>query len=209
MLMSRSIRLLTALIVLLLGTAPRALGHGSVSADDDLCLIEIGYFTAHFKIYLPRTRQHQEFCEDLPDAGEAVFVMDYIHGDLETVAMDFRIIRNVTGLGRFASLEDVKKIEDLEGATVFYRPAAVQADVYTALHHFQEPGEYLGIVTARHGESDQVYAAVFPFQVGYFEFGYLPLFLILVALVQLGYWSMNHKQLPRVLAGIGSRRRRP
>jgi hypothetical protein len=173
-----------------------ALAHGSVTAEEDLCIINIGYFKAHFKIHLPRIRQHEEFCEDLPEAGEAVFVMDYIHGDLGSVAMDFRIIKNVTGLGRFAKLDDVQAIKDIDGATVYYQLPSIERDVFIALHHFDETGEYLGIVTAKNPQTQQVYAAVFPFEVGYTEVGYLPLFLVFAVLVQLTYWLMNGDKMP-------------
>jgi hypothetical protein len=52
-----------------------ASAHGSVTPDADLCLIRIGFFRAHFKVYLPETRGHDDFCEDLPDIGSSIFVM--------------------------------------------------------------------------------------------------------------------------------------
>lgn len=191
------VKLLSGLLFILLSaTQPDAQAHGSVTADDDLCVINIGYFRAHFKVHLPRTRQHEDFCEDLPDAGEAIFVMEYIHGDLGTVEVDFRIIENVTGLGRFTQLQDVDKIADLESATVFYQPPSVETDVFTALHDFQSTGEFLGIVTARDPKTEQVYSAVFPFEVGYTGVGYLPLFLLLAVITQFGYWLMTGGQWP-------------
>lgn len=165
--------------------------HGSVTAEEDQCLIRIGYLSAHFKIYLPRRHGHQDFCEDLPDAGEAVFVMEYIHDDLGRLPVDFRIIRDVTGLGRFARVEDVEAIADLEAATVFYRPPAVEPEIFTVLHEFEGEGAYLGIVTARRPDDGRLYAAVFPFEVGFTGFGFWPLFLALILLVQLNWWFMN------------------
>ncbi len=37
-----------------------ALAHGGVVDDGDLCVINIGYLKAHFKIYVPEERQHQD-----------------------------------------------------------------------------------------------------------------------------------------------------
>ena len=170
---------------------PETRAHGSVTAEKDLCVIKIGYFKAHFKIYLPRARQQQEFCEDIPDTGESVFVMEYIHGDLGMVPIDFRIIRNVTGLGTYARLEDIALIEDIESVTVFYQPPAVEPDVFTSIHQFDEPGEYLGIVTAKRQDTGQIYSAVFPFAVGFIGYGYLPLFIVLALIIQLSYWLMK------------------
>lgn len=191
------VKMLAGLLFLLLSVIhSNAQAHGSVTAEDDLCVINIGYFKAHFKIHLPRSRQHDEFCEDLPEAGEAIFVMEYIHGDLGTVAVDFRIIKNVTGLGRFAKLEDVEDIDDIDDVTVFYQAPRIEKDVFTVLHHFEENGEFLGIVTATHPETQQVYSAVFPFEVSYTKFGYLPLFIALAILIQLVYWRMTRGKMP-------------
>ncbi len=177
------------LLLMLLPTSIKA--HGNVTLEDDLCIIRIGFYSAHFKIYLPRDKGHREYCEDIPLAGEAVFVMEYLHESLGQVPVDFRIIEDVTGLGRFARLQDLEHVEDLDSITVFYQSAEVVPDVYTALHQFNQRGSYLGIVTARHPELDQHYAAVFPFTVGFNGFGYWPLFLVLALLVHLHFWLAN------------------
>ncbi|MDT8399229.1 MAG: hypothetical protein RQ899_11495 [Pseudomonadales bacterium] len=127
----------------------------------------------------------------MPEVGEAIFVMEYIHGDLGSVPIDFRIIRNETGLGRFAGLEDVQKIDDLDSLTVFYQAPAVAADVFTVIHEFKEEGDFLGIVTATRAGTDQVYSAVFPFEVGFTGFGLWPLFIVLALVIQFAYWLMN------------------
>ncbi len=184
------------LILFLLGFQSESIAHGSVTPEGDLCIIKIGFYSAHFKIYLPRTREHQDYCEDLPDTGETVFVMEYTYGDLGQVPVDFRIIHDVTGLGRFAQLQDVEALseEEIEAATVIYRPPLKQPDIYTINHEFEESGNYLGIVTARHPETNELYTAVFPFEVGYIGYGYLPLFVLLLILGQGSYWWMSRSR---------------
>jgi hypothetical protein len=165
--------------------------HGGVVRNADLCLIKIGYLEAHFKIYLPRTRQQEEFCEDLPEAAESVFVMEYMRSRLGEMPIDFRIIRDVTGLGRFAQWEDVALIEDLNGATVFYQPAIIEPDVFTIFHQFKESGWYIGIVTAIPPDPGKIYTAVFPFKVGFTGIGYWPFLIGLMILIQFSYWHMS------------------
>lgn len=177
--------------------------HGSVSAEDDLCAIKIGYFKAHFKIYLPRTKQHKDYCEDIPEKGEAVFVMEYMHSGLGEIPIDFRIIRDVTGMGKFARWEDVQEIGDLDAVTEFYQSASVVPDVFTVLYQFDEPGDYIGIVNATPPDG-RAYTAVFPFEVGFTGFGYWPLILVLAIALQLNYWYMNGR-----LTRGGKRRFRP
>lgn len=189
-----------------------ASAHGSVSAESDLCLIEIGYFKAHFKVYLPDRKGHEQFCEDLPTAGESVFVMEYVHSGLSDVPIDFRIVRNVTGQGRFTRLADVEGIEDLEAVTVFHHPAEAQRNVFTARHRFDEAGEYVGIVRLVQPETGDTYTAVFPFDVGFTGFGYWPLFALVAVVLQLNYLWMSgwftkwrRKRRPRLTVIPGAR----
>lgn len=165
-----------------------ATAHGSVAADDDSCLIQIGYLEAHFKVYLPRTHRFEEFCEDLPEVTESLFVMEYSHDGLRDMWIDFRIIRDVTGLGKFTNQADIAQIEDLQSATVFRQAATIEPDVYSVVHHFDEPGWYIGIITATTENQTEIYTAVFPFEVGFTGLGYWPFFMLLIVLLQLFYW---------------------
>ena len=171
-----------------------ALAHGGVVNDGDLCVINIGYLRAHFKIYVPQERQHQDYCEDIPVRGESVFVMEYEHDGLSEAEIDFRIIRNVTGKGWFANIEDVNAIDDLESVTLRYEPAKISPDVFTILQSFDEDGEFIGIVSARQVDTQKVYTAVFPFEVGYTGTGYWPWFLGGAILLQLSYWLFSRRR---------------
>jgi hypothetical protein len=184
---------LSALVSLLLASPSPVHAHGSVTPDDDLCVIQIGYARAHFKVYLPARRGHEEYCEDLPEAAETIFVMEYTSSGFDRAPVDFRIIRDVTGLGRFVKWQDVAALpeDDIDAATVFYREPVIEPDVFTVRHEFSESGEFVGVVTARHPDSETMYTAVFPFEVGFTGFGYLPLFLAFVILLQLNYMAMN------------------
>lgn len=165
--------------------------HGSVTPDADLCIIRIGFFKAHFKVYLPETRGHEDFCEDLPDIGRSIFVMEYEHDGLARVPIDFRIIENVTGQGRFTNLAQVETIGNLEPITVFHHPAAIQPDVFTIAHNFLRPGEYVGIVTVARADGAGDYTAVFPFEAGYTGLGYWPWVVGGLLVLQLNYLWMS------------------
>lgn len=188
--MKRFVTLLAASWPLLL-YAPAASGHGGVVEEEDLCVIKVNYLRGHFKIYQPRIDGHKEYCEDLPNATESVFVMEYEHDSLREAAVDFRIIRDVTGKRRFARWEDVAEIDDIDAVTVFYQAPAVDPDVLTVLHDFEEEGHFIGVVTASVPGDDNVHRAVFPFEVGYTGFGYLPLFIVLLLAIQLQWFVMS------------------
>jgi hypothetical protein len=179
------------LFVLLSGSWQQSYAHGGVVEEADLCVIKIGYLKAHFKIYQPLADGQTEYCEDLPNATESIFVMEFLHDELRRIPVDFRIIHDVTGKGRFASWEDVAAIEDLDSATVLYRPATVEPDVFTAMYDFTEEGDYIGIVTVTANAGERKYVAVFPFEVGYTGFGYWPLLVGMLLLIEFIYLYMS------------------
>ena len=75
--------------------------HGSVGLADDQCVIRIGFYSAHFAIYQPQTRQHEEYCEDIPDVTDSIFVVEYLHAVMREVPVDFRIIKDRENRGKF------------------------------------------------------------------------------------------------------------
>lgn len=168
-----------------------AAAHGGVVQEDDICVIKVSFLRAHFKVYQPRVTGHEQFCEDLPAASESVFVMEYLHDALAAMPVDFRIIRDVTGKGRFARLEDVQQIDDIDSVTVFYQPAIIEPDVFTVIHEFDEEGDFIGIVSAMQPDTRKVHAAVFPFEVGFTGIGYWPFFVAVLVLLQLQYLLMS------------------
>ena len=169
--------------------APLAVAHGGVLAEADRCIIRIGVYTAHFTIYQPETRASKEYCEDIPDVTRTIFVMDYLHDSLRQVPVDFRIIRDVLDRRTYASVADVRKIDDLDAATVFYQAPRVEPQgSLTVEHTFTRPGWYIGIVTARHPTLDKTYEAVFGFHVGKRSWGFWPWVILGLLAVQLQYW---------------------
>ena len=152
--------------------------------EDDLCVIQIGFYKAHFKIYQPRKSQHEEWCEDIPHAGESVFVLEYLHDSLRGVPVEFRIIEDVDNRGRFARWGDIK--EGVQRNTVY---------------RFAEEGNYIGIVTAQSPEGSKTYTAMFPFRVGGADWGLIPWFVALAVFLQLNYWltSGGYARIRRML----------
>lgn len=154
---------------------------GGLVLEGDVCIIKIDFYSAHFTAYQPDTSGNTQFCSKLPDTGETIFVLDYLHQSLKEVPVSFRIIRDVTGLGRFVKLKHVEAIENIEQQTVFFQAPVIRANASFKIEFdFIEEGAYIGIVTAGHPSKDTIYTAVFPFEVGGPGFTYLvPLILLL------------------------------
>jgi len=168
-------------VVMMLIPTVSTLAGGGLALEGDTCIIRIDFYSAHFTAYQPNTSGNKQFCRDLPDTGETIFVLDYLHQSLKEVPVDFRIIRDVTGQGRFVKLKHVEAIGDIEKHTVFYKSPTVRPDASLKIEYdFSEEGAYIGIVTAGHPSEDTIYTAIFPFEVGGSNLLYLaPLFLLL------------------------------
>ncbi len=160
--------------------------------EEDVCIINIDFYQAHFTIFQPKNSQHEEICEDIPATGESIFVMEYLHDGLREMLVDFRIIKDTQKLGRFAKLEDIEKIKDIRKQTVFYQPPSLSPDgVFLVKYDFTEKEYYIGIVTAKLPGENTSYTAVFPFRVGGSNWGYIPAIIGLALFLQFNYWLMN------------------
>lgn len=155
--------------------------HGGVSVEDDVCLIKIDRYKAHFTGYLPKERATQEFCEDIPIATESIFVIDFISDELRAMELDFRIIRDVNNIGVSATYGDLGGAEAIDAATIYYqKPQQFHKGILNVRHNFVQIGRYIGIVHARHVETGLKYTSVFPFSVGKVDYGrYVKYFLML------------------------------
>ena len=198
-------RVIAVLLLIMMMFPIKLYAHGGVVMEDDQCVIDIGLFRAHFTIYQPKTQASEEFCEDVPDLGEAIFAMDYLHDSLRQLPVDFRIVRDVNDSRSYASWEDIEAISDLDEITLYYQAAQTKpSGSLTAKYHFEEKGWYIGIVTTRQTGSDKIYRAVFGFHVGGQGYGFWPLLVFVVLLVQLQYW-ISSGGLKRLKAGRGER----
>tara|TARA_B100001250_G_scaffold394138_1_gene397642 strand:+ start:1189 stop:1833 length:645 start_codon:yes stop_codon:yes gene_type:complete len=168
--------------------------HGSVTLEEDMCLLEMGYTSAHFKIYQTTSSGHDQYCEDIPYVAESIFVMEYLHDSLKEIPIEFRIIKDITSLGRFAKWDDLKFIDinKIELNTVFYQAPIIKNEgIFTIMHSFKEPGNYIGIVSIENINQNLIYNAVFPFKVGNQESWHWILFLIVVVIIQINYMIMS------------------
>lgn len=183
--MQRRFQLFVALVALLSAVwSLNAFGHGGVAVEDDNCIMSVGQtLRAHFTGYQPEARATQEFCEDIPVVGQAIFVIDYISDELRQMPTDFRVVRDVWGLGLDATWADLAaRQEQIDEATLLYvEPETYSRGTFSVEYDFDEQGDYIGVVTAVDPQTEQEYISVFPFRVGIFHWGriLMPILLIL------------------------------
>lgn len=181
--------IVTALTTAFLLSPQSGQAHGGVVAEEDVCLLRMGFLQAHFTLYLPDSRGAEEFCEELPDVGPSLFVIEYLHEMMKQMPVSFRVITDDQGFGVFANWDDVRSIANLEAQTVFHRPLVAEpTGVVTLRHDFAEVGGYIGIVEAENPMNGKAYNSVFYFEVGNVGYGLIPLFAGLIVAAQLGFW---------------------
>jgi hypothetical protein len=165
--------------------------------EEDKCILRLGANRAHFAGYQPEHRASQEFCEDIPEVGRAVIVIDFIQPVLRERVVEFRILRDVDGLGVKARLEDLGDASMMAQRTLAVLPAQTypRGTITTLDHRFSEPGWYIGVISAHDATSGKTETSVFPFRVGVRSYWkYLPLPLILIGLAVLLYRLTGQKR---------------
>ncbi len=194
-------------LALALTSSQPALGHGGVVAEEDLCLLKMGFLQAHFTLFLPDSHGSEEFCEEVPRAGRALFVVEYLHEMMKEMPIEFRVVRDEQGFGIFANWDDVTSIPDLDAQTVFHRPLAAEPTGWVAVSHtFEETGGYIGVVVAENPANGKIYNSVFYFEVGNAGYGYIPLFVALIVVAQLLFFASTG-YLQRFLRWLRNRTR--
>jgi len=150
--------------------------------EGDVCIVWVDFYSAHFTAYQPEKRGSEQFCQQLPDVGETIFVLDYLHQSMKEVPVSFRIIHDVTDQGAYVKLKHVEALADIDSHTVFYQQPTIRADASLKIEHdFAQEGDYIGIVTVGHPTNDTIYTAVFPFTVGASIFSLWMLLYLFVA----------------------------
>ncbi len=144
---------LEMLALLILGAMPHmAVAHGGLSIDDDKCKLRVGPYSLHFTGYQPSSNGSREFCEDIPQTGQTVIVMDMVDDVLREMPVEVRIIRDTGDETR------------LDAITLFHLPPKVYpAGSIPLEYNFDQAGKYIGLVSA--GDKGQ-HLSRFPFSVG-------------------------------------------
>lgn len=150
--LATAIRILCLAFAFVCSSGP-VFAHGGLSMDDDKCVLRIGNYAMHFAGYLPESVGVKEFCEDIPEAGHTVIVLDAIDESLRSLPIEVKIVKDA-GAGNDEAAE-----------TVFHLPPKVYPTGSVPLEYkFEKPGKYVGLVTA--GAGAQAQKARFPFSVG-------------------------------------------
>jgi hypothetical protein len=162
-----------------------ASAHGRLGAAEGRCRLFIGPDTMNFTGYLPDASK-VEFCEDIPATGHVIVALDDVQQELRDMKVEIRIVRDMGGAA--------KEEENLDAATVAYvEPRYYRTGTINFEHTFDEPGYFVGVVTAV-GEHGERWVSRFPFSVGMSFMRTLPIYLLLgAAVIALFFIYMRHR----------------
>ncbi len=148
-----SLKLVTVLCLMLaIGTPRPAQAQHFHELDKNFCILKFGPYGMHLTEYQPDISDRQELCGDIPSTGRTVVVLDFIEGELRSLPVEVRVIK------------DTGSEQDLQAITVVHVPAKVYTGGFINFEHsFSQPGKFIGVITV-HGKEEHV--ARFPISVG-------------------------------------------
>lgn len=179
-----NLRLLVALALATAGLVGEAHAHGGVSSDTGQCIMKIGPDTMNFTGYQP-LKSREVFCDDIPDVGPTIIVLDAVQDELRDMNLEIRILRDVG-----QSRDD----ENLEQNTETYvQPKKYRTGTLNFEYDFKKKGKFIGLVKARSDDETKEYVSRFPFSVGETESRDITIaaFFAGLGLVGFGLWYKN------------------
>ena len=179
-----------------------AYAHGGVGMQDNRCVLRIGPDLMFFTGYQPQNSR-EEFCDDVPNAGQVVVALDMQETELREMLTEIRIIRDdgthtrMNGLP-FLTDAELASSEVLDPVTITHLPPKkYPTGTLTFEHTFPEKGKFIGIVTVEN-QHGQKYVSQFPFAVGVPLGKSLALYGLLIAgLLGVVYGLWNYGRKPR------------
>ena len=139
-------------LVLVIGVPLSAQAQHFHELDKNFCILKIGPYGMHLTGYQPDTSAQHEHCGEVPATGRTVLVLDYIEGELRSLPVEVRVIK------------DTGSEQDLQAITVLHLPAKLYPGGFISFEYsFDQPGKFMGLVTVG---GKQEHVARFPISIG-------------------------------------------
>ena len=84
----------TGLMLLVVLSLPGvAAAHGTASGEDDQCLRRVGEKVVHFNAYQPQYQLKDQYCTDIPKAGDTLLVVDLVDPALRNEPVGMWVVK--------------------------------------------------------------------------------------------------------------------
>jgi hypothetical protein len=67
--------------------------HGEASGEDDPCMRRVGEQVVHFNAYQPQYQLKEQYCTEIPQAGDTYLVVDLVDPALRTEPVGMRVVK--------------------------------------------------------------------------------------------------------------------
>ncbi|MEK8092136.1 hypothetical protein WOC76_06320 [Methylocystis sp. IM3] len=122
------------------------------------CVARIGPDVLTFAFYQP-LRSRNQFCEEIPETGPTIIVVDSMQDELRDMTIELRLIK-ATGSIDGEMTWNEKSLE------AYLPPTKFNSGTLTYEHNFLERGKYVALIRARDENGSKEYNATFEFTVG-------------------------------------------
>jgi hypothetical protein len=177
-------RFLVASIIATAFLTSQAEAHGGVSIDQGQCKMKIGPDEMNFTGYQP-LKSREQFCDDIPDVGPTIIVLDAVQDELRDMNLEIRILRDVGQRSDEVNLE--------QNTETYVPPKKYRTGTLNFEYNFAEKGKFIGLVKASSDDGAKVYVSRFPFSVGETAMRDITVMIFFAALglVGFGVWYKN------------------
>lgn len=183
------LRFLVALVMATAGLVAQAQAHGGVSIDEGQCKMKIGPDTMNFTGYQPM-KSREQFCDDIPDVGPTIIVLDAVQDELRDMNLEIRILRDV------GQANDNENLE--QNTETYVPPKKYKTGTLNFEYAFTQKGKFIGLVKAKSDDGSKEYVSRFPFSVGETAGREVTVaaFFAMVGLAGFGLWYRNSFKKP-------------
>jgi hypothetical protein len=150
------LRILAAAALATTALVTEAQAHGGVSLDSGQCIMKIGPDTMNFTGYQP-LKSREQFCDDIPDVGPTIIVLDAVQDELRDMSLEIRILRDV------GQTDDNENLE--QNTETYVPPKKYRTGTLNFEYNFANKGKFIGLVKAK-ADDGREYVSRFPFSVG-------------------------------------------
>ena len=103
-------------------------------------------------------KSREQFCDDIPDVGPTIIVLDAQQDELHDMMLEIRILRNV------GQTDDNENLE--ANTEVYVAPKKYRTGTLNFEYNFANKGNFIGLVKASNESGTKEYVSRFPFAVG-------------------------------------------
>ena len=170
-----------------------AYAHGGVGMVDNRCVLRIGKDIMFFTGYQPQNSR-EEFCDDVPNAGQTVVALDMQETELRDMLTEIRLIKDdgshtqMNGLPVLTDADLADKAALDAVSIAYFPPKKYPTGTLTFEHTFPENGKFIGIVTVEN-DHGQKFVSQFPFAVGQPVGKNLVLYGLILGVLIVGVWA--------------------